>query len=307
MAENSKRKEHIVPSMILSEFVAPDGFLWVYEKDKPPRRSRPKNECVERDYFEYALRGKETNNLYENWLSQIESKAKNILNTFKKGGRISNEEAGHWAQFVASLFSRTRKYRDQISKSMTQRVREQTENPDSIRDIQYALLQKGELHFADDLKQAVTENRTAMETSPSFYHVSTLPKRTLNIAKLLVKKGAWHTIEAPPNAFFVFSDCPVMTYEERDGQVLPGVGFGHENTVAMLPISPKHLWVASPHHLKWRREATISGVNNINRLIVQFADRNVYANVQSNEIRTLVDKEINYLVFGENAFVPQPR
>ena len=75
----------------------------------------------------------------------------------------------------------------------------------------------------------------------------------------------------------------------------------------MLPVSPRHLWVASPHHLNWRLEATISGMNNINRLIVQFAHRNVYANVESNEISALVDTEIDTLVFGKNAFVPPAR
>jgi hypothetical protein len=58
---------------------------------------------------------------------------------------------------------------------MTQQFLEQTENPEYVRDMQYALLQKGELHFAEDLKRMVKETRDAMAASPSFYHVSALP------------------------------------------------------------------------------------------------------------------------------------
>jgi hypothetical protein len=136
--------------------------------------------------------------------------------------------------------------------------------------------------------------------------VSALPNRVrIIIASLLTR--AWHTIEGPPGTPFLMSDSPVVTYEVRDGQPFPGTGFGKENTVAMLSVSPNHVWVASPHHLNWRPEATISSVNNINRLIVQFAHRNVYANVESEEIRALVDTEIDTLVFGKNAFVPPAR
>lgn len=59
------RKEHIVPRMVLSQFVA-DKKLWVYEKGKAPRPSNPENECAEHDFYEYEFRGKKTDNQYEN-------------------------------------------------------------------------------------------------------------------------------------------------------------------------------------------------------------------------------------------------
>jgi hypothetical protein len=186
---------------------------------------------------------------------------------------------------------------------MTQRFREQVEHPDYIRDLQVSLLERGEFHYAEDLRRAVIEIRTAMDASPSFYHVSALPNRVRIIVESLLTR-AWHTIEAPPDHYFLISDCPVVTYEVRDGQPYPGAGFGRENTAVLLPVSPTHLFVASPHHFNWRTVATISGVTNINRLIVQFAHQNVYSNVQSEETRILVDTEIDTVVFGKNAFVP---
>jgi hypothetical protein len=43
---------------------------------------------------------------------------------------------------------------------------------------------------------------------------------------------------------------------------------------------------------------------NINRLIVQFAHRNVYSHVESEEVRVLVDPEIDIIIVGENGFLP---
>lgn len=297
------RKEHIIPRMLLCQFAARDGMLWVYTRGKAPRRGRPENECVEHDFFEFEVRGKNTKNSYENWLSRIEADAALMLEGIAERRLLSRQDAEIWATFVASLFGRTRKVRAQISESMTQRFREQVEHPDYIRDLQVSLLERGEFHYAEDLRRAVIEIRTAMDASPSFYHVSALPNRVRIIVESLLTR-AWHTIEAPPDHYFLISDCPVVTYEVRDGQPYPGAGFGRENTAVLLPVSPTHLFVASPHHFNWRTVATISGVANINRLIVQFAHQNVYSNVQSEETRILVDTEIDTVVFGKNAFVP---
>src|ERR1035437_4374670 len=297
------RKEHIIPRMLLEQFTASDGMLCVYAKGKDPRRSKPENECVERDFFEFELRGKKTNNSYEKWLSRIEANAAAMLEAIIHRKIVNNQEAQIWATFVASLFGRTRKVRTQISELMTQRFGKQVEHPDFIQDLQLSLLKQGEFHYAEDLKRAVTEIRAAMDASPNFYHVSALPNRVRFISESILTR-AWHTIEAPDAHYFLISDCPVVTYEVRDGKPHPGAGFGKENTAVLLPVSPKHLFVASPHHFNWRTVATISGVTNINRLIVQFAHRNVYANIQSEEIRALVDTEIDTVVFGKNAFIP---
>jgi hypothetical protein len=294
------RKEHIVPQMLLSQFTAADGKLWVYAKGKPPRSSKPENECVERDFFEFELRGKKTNNQYEHWLSGIESDATLMLESIEQRRQINRKDAETWARFVASLFGRTRKVRAQISQAMTRKFRQQTGNPDYVGDLQLALLKQGELHHAEDLRRAVTEIRTTMDASPSFYHVSALPNRVRIIVESLLTR-AWHTIEAPPEHYFLISDCPVVTYEVRNGQTFPGVGFGKENAAVLLPVSPKHLFVACPHHFQWNTVASPAGMQNINRLI---AHRNVYAHVISEETQTLVDNEIDAIVFGENAFLP---
>src|SRR5579862_465237 len=73
------RKEHIVPRLLLENFADSAGKLWVYEKNKPIRRSTAENECVERDFYEYELNGRKTNNRYEDWLGRIEADATTML------------------------------------------------------------------------------------------------------------------------------------------------------------------------------------------------------------------------------------
>jgi hypothetical protein len=194
----------------------------------------------------------------------------------------------------------------QIAAQMKERVKEWLENPASITDMQLWLLKHGEFHYTDDLRRKVSELSAEMNADPAYHHVSNLPKRIAIIAGPLLTRH-WHTIEAPQNCYFLMSDCPVFTFEMRDGRPYAGSGFGNENVVTMLPVSPSHIFVASPQNMAWASVATSQAVSHINHTIVQFAHRNVYSNVDSSEIQTLVDHELDRHVYGKTVYVPQRR
>jgi hypothetical protein len=65
------RREHIVPRLLLANFTDSNGVLWVYTKDRAARESIPENECVEKDFYEFEMHGRKTNNAIENWLSRV--------------------------------------------------------------------------------------------------------------------------------------------------------------------------------------------------------------------------------------------
>lgn len=300
------RREHIVPRLHLAHFAGPSGVLWVYAKGKPARASIPENECVERDFYEYELNGRKTNNQYEDWLARVEGDASAILQRLVDRANLRQSEAVIWATYVASLFVRTRKVRTQISAAMIRKFGEQTQDPEFVRNMQHELLQQGEFHTAAELRESLERTRKAMDDSPSFYHVSGLPRHTISLADALLKKR-WWTIDAPPGKSFLISDCPVMTSEldGHDGRnVLPGAGFGKENTAVLVPITSGKLFVASPHNRNWQRVAEPRGVDTVNRQAVWFGHRNVYAEVNSPDIQSLVETELNHIVFGQNAFLP---
>jgi len=208
-----------------------------------------------------------------------------------------------WASYVASLFLRTQKVRAQISGAMVSRFREQSRDPEFIRNFQYELLKSGELVFADDLRKEFEQLRGYMEESPSFYHVSGLQRHTESLGRALAAK-TWHVLQPPPGKFFILSDCPVTTVEISGGHATPGPGFGKENSAILLPLTPEYLFLASHSAISWRAIGTPVAVDATNLLTVRFAYKRVYSHLNSPEIKALVDAEINQITFGKDAFVP---
>jgi hypothetical protein len=299
-ARKLTRKQHIVTRRLLANFVDKDGVLWAYEKNRPVRRSRPENECHQRDFYEYEVNGRATKNRYENWLARIEADATPLIELLIARRQLAREQAVVISSFIASLFARSRKVRSQISTAMVAKFRGQAKDPSFVRNLQYQFFLTGELRSTEELQRDVDELRETMDKSPSFYHVVGLLHRTRVVAEAIMRKS-WQTIEVAPDMFFVTSDCPVSTVELVDGRVLPGVGFGKENAAVFLPLTPRHVFVAS--RTGWPEIADSRFVQSLNRLTVQFAHRNVYANTASAALRVSVDAEINQLVFGENAFL----
>ena len=94
-----------------------------------------------------------------------------------------------------------------------------------------------------------------------------------------------------------------MTVEFVDGQAKPGAGFGKERAAMILPVSPQHLFVAASPLSQWDSAPEPRDVDSINLLTVRFAHKRVYAPANSTEIKSLVDTEINTILFGRNAFL----
>ena len=170
------RQPHIGPSWYLDNFSDTSGRIYVFERGKDIRTSIPRNECTERDFYEFDLAGKKTSNDYENWLGRIESDAKGILPALIGDQQIKPYEAAVWSYFVASLFYRTRKVRSQISSLMLSKLRAETCTEEFLREVQYTAFKKGQLYELGDLRQRVEAFQTKFEQSP-FYHVTGLPRQ----------------------------------------------------------------------------------------------------------------------------------
>jgi hypothetical protein len=297
------RKQHTVPRWHLKNFADGNGEIWRYKQGRPVKPSRPKGECWETDFYEYELNGRKTDNKYETWLGRVENDAAAKLQILLNHEQLGQRDSTVWATYVASLFIRTAKYRAQQSATMVKRFGEQIQSPEYIRELQYELLKKGDLVFAEDLRLDVEQLRSNMENSPSFYHVSGPKRHTVSLANALLKKS-WHIVEAPPGKFFLTSDCPVTTVEIVDGRGNPGAGFGKEHTAIMFPVTPQHLFLAASAGSQCISLASPKHVDSTNLLTIRFAHTSVYSHVNSAEIKALVDSEINQIVFGQNAFLP---
>jgi hypothetical protein len=292
--------EHIVSRFYLNNFSDSEGTLYVYEQGKRIRESAPRRECAEHQFYEFNFNGNKSNNAFENWLSRIEADGSRILPLLCAGKQLDSREATAWACFVASLFSRTRKVRTQISAAMIQRMRQCTGSADYVRNMQHNLLKLGELHYIEDLKAYIERVQVGFESSPSFYHVTGIPRHTKIVAEALLRMD-WHTLSAVGKSF-VTSDSPVSTVQQHGDMWSEGVGFGRENVIVFLPLTPEKVFAASSH-FRFKKGLGPGEVTKINRLTVRFAHKNVYADQISEDLRQLVDAEINQTVFGKNAFL----
>jgi len=293
------RDQHIVPRWHLQRFTDAQGVLWVYKQNLPVKRSRPKGECWERDFYEYAVKGRRTSNRYENWLGRIENDAAPLVERLISREQLGPSDAVVWASYVASLFLRTQKVRDQKSAAMV----DETQSPEFIRDLQHEILKDGVLISAGDLRNQVAAFQASIESRSSYYHLAGLENSAAALGEALMKKN-WHVLQAPTEKFFVLSDCPVTTVELAPDQQKPGVGFGHALAAIILPLTPQHAFVAAPALAQWKPVVSPRVVDSINQLTVWFAHKRVFAQVTSPEIQSLVNEEINHLVFGQDGFLP---
>lgn len=300
------REQHTVPQWHLRRFTDSEGVLWRYMPHKPVKKSRPKGECWEPDFYEYEVNGETTKNEYETWLGRIENDAAMRIEMLLSNRRLGQWDVTVWATYVASLFVRSPKYRAQTSGMMVQKFREETANEDYVRNLQHELLQKGELVSFESLRIDADRLREKMEKSPSYYHLLGLKRQVVSVSEALMRK-AWWIVQAPPEKFFVMSDCPVTTAEVINGRANLGVGFGKEHALIFLPLTPQHVFAATSQLIRYAAEGDAKFVDSINHLTVQFAHKRVFAHLSSPGIASMVDNHMSRIVFGQNAFVPANR
>lgn len=244
--------------------------------------------------------GRKTNNSYEDGLGRIESDAKSILPEFIASQQIKPSEAAVWSYFLASLFWRTRKVRSQISSLMVSKLRAETKTDKFLREVQYAAFKKGELIFKDELRERINSFQKKFEETP-YYHVSGLPQHTHVLPETIARKN-WHTISAPSGKYFATSDCPVVTVERKERSWELGAGFDKDNVIVFLPLTERKLFVAASASFGFKSTVPDVAADSFNLSTVRFAHRNVYAHQNSDDLKTLVNLEINKIEFGKNAF-----
>lgn len=294
------RQEHIVPGWYLGNFCDVDGQLHVFERGKLPRRGNPEKECRERDFNEFELNGRKTNNAYEDFLAQLESDAKPVCEVLCTTGVLTaEEEVSNWAVFVASLLLRTRKTREQMSAHAIRQLQTEEEKHRFALHAQLNLAIEGRFLPYDYIRTSVERVIGSAHQNLPYYHLTTLPGRVLTLANALLS-AEWKIIGAPEGHSFITSDAPVSTMEVQPNRnIIFGSGLGKENVAVFLPLNPKKVFMA--HQQGWPTQGTFD-VELINVATIQFGHRNVYANYKSAELQKKVDTNLNNIVFGENAF-----
>lgn len=289
------RNAHIVPRFYLNKFADKSKFIFVYAPGRDPQLRSTKTVSSEDDYFEYTVNGEATANRYEIWFQRFETDASAIYSTIHDGQQITRKDQIVWSSFVATVFLRSRKVREQFGPALTRSMdAENYDREEKIRDMQCELLSQGIFVYSEDIRAKVRQTLEEMRV-PAFGQLAGIEDSAKMITKNILEKKTWWILEAAPGCEFVTSDCPVQTWA-LNGPKAPitmGSGFGHQNTAVVFPLSPKKLFFAG-NDIRWSSKVlSEEDTDKVNTATVQFAHRAVYALTRNPEIQALVDRELD--------------
>lgn len=250
--------------------------------------------------FRIRSGGQRHSNRVESWLALVEGRAGAVYTKISGRQPLEDEEKITWAVFVASLFLRTRKVRHQLAPMTLRRVQDMMIGDEAIRQMQHELFMGGRLFPYEYLRSRMIKVWTEME-DPAFGHLIAIENSVLTLAQNLLAKD-WYVVDAPERSSFITSDAPVVSMKLTEGgAAFLGYGFGQRDVAAILPMSPYKAFIASPLHIRWR-DLDQNSFTLINRAIAAFADRYIYADVESSQIQALTDAELGQIRYGDNAF-----
>jgi Protein of unknown function (DUF4238) len=296
------RKQHTISRMHLDHFCDGYGNLYVYEKGKKFRKSRAINEAVQRDYFECKLPGYETNFRTEKTLAKLEHVASSSYEKLIKSEILTTRETSAWALFVASLFLRSKKVREELSPRNFEACMSGQLAVDLLREEQWEIFdQTGKLISLDEIRRAKTNVLKAF-SDPALRQVVSLDFSTPNLAGALVQKR-WQVVRPAQGLKFVTNDAPAISFCFREGHPFVGLGWGRKETHIAIPLNPDHLFIASPMDVQWLPQLDEANTINFIGTMAQFSYRNVYASLVDERIQELVERHSGTLIFGRDAYI----
>jgi hypothetical protein len=295
-----------VPRFYLNKFADSAKFLYQYVPGRDAQRKSTKSLSSEEDFFEYAVNGQATENSYERWFQRFESDAAAIYPTIHEGKGLTSEQEIIWSSFIATVFLRSRKVREQFGPSLTNMIEhEKYDSEENIREMQHELLKQGVLVDSEDMRSRVRYTLEEMR-APAFGQLAGIEESSKMITKNIVEKERWFILEPAPGLEFITSDCPVQTWA-LNGPTAPltmGTGFGHQNTAVAFPMSPSRFFFAA-NGIRWKSQVlSPDDTAKFNTATAQFAHRAVYGLSNRAEIQELVEHDLNKYKFGENCFIP---
>jgi Protein of unknown function (DUF4238) len=311
------RAHHYIPVFYLKGFTSSafkdKGYLWVYEKNKPVRKSTPPNEAHERDFYAFIDEEGVRQEL-ETKLSQIESLSAPLFQAIADGHhRFSREEFEGIATFMALLW-----VRGPFGRELVQRISEETMKKATKEYAQDEKLFKAK--YKEFLKQSGTETELSAEEMRSFilsdnwgasqesygYTLRRMFEGWPKVIDLLEAKS-WDVLLAESGQFFCTSDFPVLTIlPEHGGVASIGAGFAMPGVRIYFPLSKRICLVLKDAAPPSRRLVRGVVVREINKFLMVGARRFLYHCEKNAAMEKLFNKIGCKSIPGVNAFMREP-
>jgi hypothetical protein len=214
-SSTEQKAQHYIPQFYLKGFTDKKGSLWVCERFKPIRESKPKREAHRSDYYTLSDDGRR-NETAEDILKQVESKAAPIICKLANPQyTLTPENASHVIMFVAFMFARVPSWRENLNNMAVQHAWEMILRSVADKDEFHKLCSETErergvtLGDFEELRQAALNRGFEIEQSKA-HNLGSMCESACSIAKELATMG-YQAFYAPQGKFFLTSDSPVWT------------------------------------------------------------------------------------------------
>jgi Protein of unknown function (DUF4238) len=308
------KAQHYIPRFYLNGFTDEEGTLWVYEKFKPLRASKPKHEANRPDYYTHLETG-ERDETAENVLMDIESVVAPIVRKLANPQyELTDENAGKLYMFVASMFARVpswRKYMNEAVGEMAKRVQQRSaEERDKFHrwctDFEKKTGRSLPVKY-EELRHFVIKGDYTIEQASDAYNLGLMFKSVLTVAKELKNYG-FEVMYAPVGKVFLTSDAPVFTVQpDGAGQASIGMGFGWPGVEVYLPLNKRAC-------LRLRRGATAraiqiraNAVEQLNNVVMGTASQYLYSSEGYRRVARLFNERGCKIQPGKQSFMTVPK
>lgn len=99
-------------------------------------------QCSEIDYFEYEVGKEVSNSKHEMIFAGIENLAGKAYAKILRGELLDQDQLTAWALFIATVFLRSRKVRNQIAPRIMHELKDSYLAPEQIRNMQHELFKQ---------------------------------------------------------------------------------------------------------------------------------------------------------------------
>jgi hypothetical protein len=308
------KAQHYIPRFYLKGFTDKVGALWVYEKFKPLRMSKPKHEAHRPDYYTHAEEG-ERDETAEDMLKKVESQvAPIILKLANPQYMLTPKTAGDIVLFVAFMFTRVPSWREHLDRITIQISR--AKHLDTARDKQkfYKLCSDMEKSTGkplgmdyEKLRQYVLKGEYEFAQTSKAFNLGAMFTSALSVIEQLMDYNGYQILYAPRGKFFMSSDSPVYILQpDGNGEATIGMGFGWPGVEVYCPLN-KRACLRMKKGLQPKSVFIMEGhADQINRVIMATATRYLYSCERYKRIERLFNERGCKVRPGKESFLSTP-
>lgn len=302
---------HYIPRFYLKGFTQ-NKQLWVYEKGKVPRASKPKDEAQRNNYYMVHDAVGHAPDSVERMLSKIESI---VAPTFRRLANpqfeMGQREIEELYSFVALTFVRVPSFRDYMNRAFEKWLKHRMQRKAADAAAFVAQCKEMEaktgktLGDHEKLRLAILKGNYELEQKSAGFNLAQVFTSGMGISDMLLNEYKHDLWYAPAGLYYMTCDNPVVTiHPDSDGTAFVGMGFGWRKVEVIFPLNKRVCLRLRRGAREQKLEVSERKVDQINQLMMHVADQFLYASTGYRRTARLFDQWGSKVKYGENAFVP---